>query len=531
MFYIKMLNKRYILNLLFIITSFLIYLYLLITIKILNLLNPPDEFEFKKLIFNTNINNFDFGSPIFAYIYSILKYPESEFYLKVKYLNIFFFLIGNFFIYLIAKYLGKELYAKFIFILSSIYIYHFYASAVMPESFFYFYFYFSIYLFIILKNQKLKYSFFALNLFILFLIKGTGLFVFFAVCFSELLLIIKKRNFKQFKNFFLLIVVFLILFFIFYFIKPDNNSSFIFGEKYDFFNLKILLSNNIQTTLSIFAQNIIGHIFYVILIFGLPLILILKISINKNDFENILIYPIIIVIFLILFSSANHTLWVLIADEPINRITPRYYDFLLPLFLIVMIYIEKFNFKKNNKLTNIITICLVLTIVIYLFTQLNFLKPTYVIFDGMLLRGILYNSFALNVFLIFSALILILSFFQNFNVTKIFIFFFIPFITLVSYLPLYKEISSYKNANDYDKLGIYLKKYLKNHQVNVYYDNLIGEDYRVLFHLNNLKIKKNLKLKKSKNNEQKNPILIINNDKKMKIDIGRKFLNKYILIF
>lgn len=208
-------KKSSIVNYFFIFLSILLYAYLIIKISKLYFLNPPDEYEFKKLILKTNINNYDFTSPLYIFLYSFIKNFENNFYLYTKYLNLIFFLGGNIFVYFITKNLSNNFLAKIVFLLSSIYPYHLYTSAVMPESLFYFYFYFTFYLFLTIQNTNLKYVITSLNFFNLFLIKGTGLFIFIAFLLSEIVSYYKIK--KKIIEIYLFLYFFL-YFFIFFFI-------------------------------------------------------------------------------------------------------------------------------------------------------------------------------------------------------------------------------------------------------------------------------------------------------------------------
>jgi len=69
---------------------------------------------------------------------------------------------------------------------------------------------------------------------------------------------------------------------------------------------------------------------------------------------------------------------------------------------------------------------------------------------------------------------------------NIYTFVYIPFIILISSIPISKEVKTYYKPNAYDLVGnqIQNNQRLKNKDLTVIGYNILGEDYRVLFNLN-----------------------------------------------
>ena len=214
------------------------------------------------------------------------------------------------------------------------------------------------------------------------------------------------------------------------------------------------------------------------------------------------------------------------------RITTRYYDFILPLFLISSLLLRKHNFNLKIK-SSYITIVFVLVIFfIIFFTQVGSFRPTSVIFDSILFRGYIYNIVFFNIFLIFYLIIFIISFYIPHKIKFLYLVIYYPTILLFSLSPIIKEINTYKKPNDFDLLAEQFKKdnKLLHSSPTIITDNLIGEDFRVLFYLKTPIIE--LVTKASIDNKILNNknTLVISNNLKFNKQKYRYFLNgRYVL--
>ncbi len=488
LFFMK--SKERFTNILFLIFVVLIYAYIFNRNNQLYLLNPPDEFSFKFLIQSTDINNFDFSSPIYVLIYKIIFFFNDSFYSVAKNINLFFFFFGNLIIYIIAKNLINSNKAKLIFLISSLSSYNFYTTALMPEILFYTYFYFFILCYISLKNNFFSHVIIGLNIFILFCIKGIGLFLLPAIIVNEALLSFKNKERFSYvlKKIFIIFLSFLILFLIFkiYFI---NSSNFLFGSKYGNVFKEIKNLEEIFSITFLFLKNYFGHIYYNFFIFGLPfLIFFSKLLSQSNNINKIEFAPFIIILGLSVFASLNHAMYVFNYPTEIDvyRLTTRYYDFIIPLVIISSCCLNNKIFKESKYFQ--VSAILITAILFFwiLFSQIEKFRPTFVIFDSILFRGYVYNDFFFNLFVIINFFIIISYFFIKFKSLENYIFIYIPIIILISSIPVSKEIKTYYKPNNYDLIGNEIKKIekLKKEKVIILGNNIIGEDYRVLFHLN-----------------------------------------------
>lgn len=522
-------------NIIFIIVSLIIYTFYLYRNNDLYLLNPPDEYSFKILIQNTSLAKFDFASPLYVLFYKLIFLFEENFYNVAKIINLFFFLIGNIFIFLITTKLSTTNDAKLLFILCSLGAFNFFTSALMPESLFYMYFYLFIFFYLFIKNFYFKFIICAVNIFILFLIKGIGIFILPAILCNELFKYFTKRETLKKALFSTLIVslLFLILFMLTNLFIDDNRNS-VFGAKYNGIFKNIDNISELLFIIKLFITNYIGHLLYNFLIFGLLIIFLLKkFFLEKKSTDQIIIIPLLITIFLSLFSSLNHAMHVFTNPE-INfyRITTRYYDFILPLFLISSLLLRKHNFNLKIK-SSYITIVFVLVIFfIIFFTQVGSFRPTSVIFDSILFRGYIYNIVFFNIFLIFYLIIFIISFYIPHKIKFLYLVIYYPTILLFSLSPIIKEINTYKKPNDFDLLAEQFKKdnKLLHSSPTIITDNLIGEDFRVLFYLKTPIIE--LVTKASIDNKILNNknTLVISNNLKFNKQKYRYFLNgRYVL--
>ena len=530
-------SKANLLNIIFFLTVILIYAYIFNRNNQLYLLNPPDEFSFKLLIQLTDIKNFSFSSPFFVLFYKIIFIFDENFYSIAKVINIILFFLGNFIIYIIARKLSNINYAKLIFLISSISTYNFYTTALMPEILFYTYFYFFVYCYLFIKNINIKYITSGINIFILFCIKGTGLFILPALIINEIFLFIKRKNKLYFliKNVSIILIIFSILFFIFKFFFI-NSSDALFGSKYENVFKKISNFDELILIISIFLKNYLGHLYYFFFIFGLPFLLIFSRLFSRLKKCNLIeFFPLIIIICLSIFSSLNHAMYVFTYpnDLDVHRLNTRYYDFILPLILLSIISIKNDLFTENKTFKFLIFFISIILFFWIIITQIEDFRPTFVIFDGILFRGYVYNNIFFNIFVCINiSLIIFYLLFKN-KLINIYTFVYIPFIILLSSIPVSKEIKTYYKPNAYDLIGnqIQNKQKLKNKDLTVIGNNIVGEDYRVLFRLNPKEVINSSVSNINKLIQNNSNIFLINYKKNIKNKNYESFMNgRYIYI-
>jgi hypothetical protein len=532
-----MVSKKKFINIIFIFSGILIYAYIFYRNNQLYLLNPTDEFSFKFLIQSTKLNNFDFSSPLYILIYKVIFFFDGNFYKIAKILNLFFYFLGNLFIFAIAKKLVDTNFAKIIFIISSINTYNFYSSSLMPEILFYMYFYFFIYCYIFFKGTLIKYTTSGLNIFILFSIKGTGIFLLPAIIINEAIL--NYKNHSRLKNFAKNIIFILFSFFIFFYILKffiSSSNSSLFGSKYQNIFKEILQFNDLKFILILFLKNYLGQIYYNFFIFGLPFVLFfLKLFASQKNVNHIDLFPFLIIISLSIFSSLNHAMYVYNFPNQLDphRLNTRYYDFILPLILISVYQFKNNNFTDNKKLRIVIYSIIILLFFSIILSQINDFRPTFVIFDSILLRGFVYNDYFFNIFIYGNILIIISYLFFNFKSVKLYVLAYIPIIIILSSIPITKEIKTYSKPNIYDQVGNQIKDnyHLFNKNITIVSDNFTGEDYRVLFNLEPKEVKK-LKTEDLKNFiSNNNNIFLIDNEKKYnKLGFSTFMDGRYIYI-
>lgn len=530
-------SKANLLNIIFLLTVILIYAYIFNRNNQLYLLNPPDEFSFKLLIQLTDIKNFSFSSPFFVLFFKIIFIFDENFYSVAKVINIILFFLGNFIIYIMAKKLSNINCAKLIFLISSISTYNFYTTALMPEILFYTYFYFFVYCYLFIKNINIKYISAGVNIFILFCIKGTGLFILPALIINEIFLFIKRTDklYSFIKNVSIILIIFfsLFVFFKFFFI---NSSDAFFGSKYENIFKEISNYEEIILVISIFLKNYIGHIYYFFFIFGLPfLIIFLRLFSRLNKCNLIEFLPLIIIICLSIFSSLNHAMYVFTYpnDLDVHRLNTRYYDFVLPLILLSIISIKNDFFIENKNFKFLIYFISIILFFWIIITQIENFRPTFVIFDAILFRGYVYNNFFFNIFVCINISLIIFNLLFKNKLIVIYAFVYIPFIILLSSVPISKEVKTYYKPNAYDLVGNQIKNMhrLKNKDLTVIGYNMIGEDYRVLFNLNPKKVVNSSINNLDKLIQNNSNIFLINYKKDIKNKKYDTFMNgRYIYI-
>ena len=167
------------------------------------------------------------------------------------------------------------------------------------------------------------------------------------------------------------------------------------------------------------------------------------------------------------------------------------------------------------------------------FTQIDNFRPTFVIYDSILFRGYVYNDYFFNIFLIANFITIIYYIFSQSKKITYYVYFYLPFIVILSTIPIAKEINTYAKANEYDNLGKYLSQNNKILDKNtlILGEKILGEDYRIFFNLDFKEIKKMNVHDISNVIEKQKNIFLINHDLKLKYDNSTKFLGgKYLYI-
>jgi phosphoglycerol transferase len=241
------------------------------------------------------------------------------------------------------------------------------------------------------------------------------------------------------------------------------------------------------------AESLKGHVLAVCLLFGLPIAVALTTVVNsmasksetKAD-QKISFYALAVLFSLILVtvfftaSIAGH------GYETIVRLHMRYYNFALPLLLIItasQLSLVPTTSKLRWRL--IAAFPIGMSILYAAYTRMAPYTPNYV--DSPELRGFTSNPSIFYILSGLSFLALAVWFFAEKASAKLFIYLFIPLVVVFSSFYVNRDIQGFRVPNVFDKAGMFTKQYLSDEDLSRVL--IVGSEpvglFRSLFYLDN----------------------------------------------
>lgn len=241
-------------------------------------------------------------------------------------------------------------------------------------------------------------------------------------------------------------------------------------------------------------MNFNGHVIAIALMFGLPLALILSGSLsiscakkNKDDLikQDLVFYTIMVFVPLLIITS-YFTASVAGSGpyENISRLHMRYYNFLFPLFYILVL--TQFRTSNITMRAKAIAAMLVSFVCLYGMSRLliNF-SPSMV--DSPELRGFTQHVDLYHLLAVLGIIATIAWIFNARKAAKFFTYGFLPLLVLVSSWQVNSEVRMRQVPDEYDEAGQFVKRYLgpATSQLMIVAPNPAGL-LRTLFHIDNL---------------------------------------------
>lgn len=256
-------------------------------------------------------------------------------------------------------------------------------------------------------------------------------------------------------------------------------------------------ASGLPALLAFWSINIRGHILGLCLLFGVPLLVGLRL-IGAPLFESKLgsvqkdyaWFTFFLLVFLVLVSSLYSSLVTLSSSGEILRMHMRYYNFAFPLLLMMLPCIfsgptENIFAKKLNYFE--VTLWVLLSVIVLwgIWKMMAPYQPTAI--DMPELRGVMqYKWFFYTVTGFGLLCLLIWPIYRNISV-KLFFWVFVPLLLITGSIGVNLNIWQYSKPDVYDRAGIVAKKLLSPTDINQLV--VVGENSielaRVLFYLSN----------------------------------------------
>jgi phosphoglycerol transferase len=260
-----------------------------------------------------------------------------------------------------------------------------------------------------------------------------------------------------------------------------------FGQDYSGLVKTVGIKEFFGEIIPLSIYNFYGHLIALIAIFGIPLYFIFNDLLcrekNKDKLSLIILSK-----FSLILTFTLITIYAIFAGkaagmgqyESIERLSLRYYDFIFPLFLIIMA--ANYNKLNNNKLKNILIYCAII-----LFSSVAIGKgflPNLV--DAPALSSLISKNYHYIILISISVLILLTLLLSD-KLGKIFyLFIYLPLFILFTNHSIINHLKPSKQAGLYDQACQFTNKYLGD---NVKKLLIIGPDlaslYRCNFYMSN----------------------------------------------
>lgn len=469
---------------------------------------------------------------LYLWVYRLTNVCGDGFLSCARTLNATFFILACPFVYQTAKRVCSKSIAKYIAILSLIGPINIYTANFMPEALYFLGFWiFAWYTLGLNSNSPLK-SWFGVGTLIgvCMLIKPHGVFLL-PPTLLYLFALFKQKPSFEIKQFIYAVTAIicglLICKTILGFLIAGNPGLSFLGQLYstttqDFF-IATTATNSISKTaefavgtlslagenssyatkwtsglialLNFWTINIRGHILGLCLLFGVPLLVMLRLlssplteSKPRPIQKDYAWFSFFILVFLVLVSSLYSSLVTLSSNGEILRMHMRYYNFAFPLLLMILPCIfsgltEKVFAKKLNYFEVTFWALVSLIVLWGIWKMMAPYQPTAI--DMPELKGIMQYKWFFYTMTGSSLLcLLIWPIYRNFSV-KLFFWVFVPLLLITGSIGVNQNIWQYSKPDVFDRAGIVIKQLLNKQELSqlvVAGDNPI-ELSRVLFYL------------------------------------------------
>lgn len=266
----------------------------------------------------------------------------------------------------------------------------------------------------------------------------------------------------------------------------------------------ISLASQFLPLMQYWLINFVGHLIALVILFSLSLAVGIKqLMPMQGNAKTLLMqkkyifFALITCVTLIFISSLFSAFVKLSSNGEIYRLHLRYYNFLFPLFLIILYAafedgVAAFQDHKY-RVGRLLIACAIFAALIYaLMSNFDPYQPAAI--DSPELMGIFFIKKFFIFFILSSAILILMWIFQEQLAIHITAYGLIPLMIIVGAIGVNKNLFFSTDLNVYDKAGIMMKQYLSADELSrliVVGDNHI-ELSRTLFYLDNAKIAKEI---------------------------------------
>lgn len=404
----------------------------------------PDEYVYSTYSRFLPLRNAQIPSYLYYLVYSITAYWGDNYLDVARMLNVFFYVSGSIFVFLIAKNILTYNWAVFIMFVTLFMPTNFYISYFMPESM-YFCFFWVLQYVIIRSNYNNT-----LNVIIIGVIYGFLILIkphawFLLPIYLAYFMLINRPTLSTHQKLLVFIISFLFTRFIFgYFIAGLESITF-FGDAYSTnANLAIINIGKIINSTNDFIIISAVHLISLSIIFGIVFFETVNIKYKEENLEiNKIVHLLWLhLIILIPIISLFTVIVSLFGGEWIYRIHMRYYIFVFPYFLILVTYnitnSHKIFINLNTFKIIISSIVIVVPMGVMYYYNLNFYFHPFTV--GMAdipeIFLLIHNKYLFYIICSISMICLALWFFKS-NYSR--------YVYLLVYIPLYITIVWYNH--------------------------------------------------------------------------------------
>ncbi len=440
----------------------------------------------------------------FFFVYKLTSVCGVKFLNCARFLNILFFVLAAPFIYLIARKFCNNFLSCFITLLAALSPNNIYTIHFMPESLYFLFFWIVSYFVLNIYTKKIFKGdlIIALLIAICSLIKPHALFLL-----PSILIFRIAKNHASFRSSVFLIFLTVIIKFIIGYLIAGKSGLVFFGPVYSSFKPNHLFDiSALFHFISISIEILKNHLALIFIIYCFPFLVMINylpcsFSYKSLSLSRIILYTFLIITSLIFTTSLFSSLVQNAGPyESIFRVHSRYYNFALPLFLIIsasQINIVQLNsdFKKIKKI--IIAVPIIIVISYFITLGSNPVKLFYeemshhisLLADSPELLTLISESTTLLFFGLFSIFIIILWIWYEKLSNKLFLFLFFPLFVLKSNYYIYGQIQLSKLPTIYEVAAIDVKNYLPKKELSKLM--VIGSNtevyglFKILFQLDN----------------------------------------------
>jgi len=465
-----------------------------------------DEFVHSKVSRLLPFSGSEIPEYLYMVIYRLTNICGDGFLACARIFNALFFVSAAPFIYLIARKATGAKTAVFVALLSLLGPINSYTAYYMPESLCFLGFWVFAWFLLQLSGSSRSRDWVVSGVIFggLTLIKPHALFFIPAIVLYIVYVVVKSEKGTIFfitRNVLLFVVsVIAVKFFVSYLFAGKAGMT-LFGSLYagglSGAKLAALNCYGVIKFIALSGHSLLGHFLALCLMYGLPLALIIYTTLKTVFFHTameinqkitaltlLILTNLVLVVALFTASIAGTNI-----DESIERLHMRYYNFIIPMFLIITAsQMRSKSLSNEHRWKLIIFIVVGISVVYAIYTRMLPYAPMFI--DSPELRGFTFN---LKVFYFLGSL----SFFSlalwaySARVgAKVFMCIFMPLTVIFSGIAINKDLGLSSIPDVFNKAGIFTKHYLTSEDISK--TVVIGPSYtglfRSLFYLDNPKI-------------------------------------------